>query len=149
MAILFVENVHVVYINKFSFFLSFLFYQAGVYFNGFLWQEDSSVAITVKWCIRNSIWVLFQRGSLKTVFVKRRAVCPQSVVQRWCAVLSHPVSLIFLVSVACIRQKGVSSIKALNSTRNGKSTVSVGIFSHWLPVLFILLILLLQAIHFH
>lgn len=62
-------------------------------------------------------------------------------------VLSHPVSMIFLVSVACIRQTDVSSLKALNSTRNEKSTVPVGIF--FPLVTSILLILLLQAILFH
>lgn len=55
--------------------------------------------------------------------------------------------MIFLVSVACIRQTDVSSLKALNSTRNEKSTVPVGIF--FPLVTSILLILLLQAILFH
>lgn len=49
---------------------------------------------------------------------KKCRICPQTVVQRWCAVLSHTVSLGFLVSVACIRHTDVSSVKALNSTRN-------------------------------
>ena len=62
-----------VHIYKFIIMLSFLLCQTGDYFIGFLCPEDIGVTIIVKWCIRNSIQVLFQVGSLKTVCIQNRA----------------------------------------------------------------------------
>lgn len=134
----FVENVHIVYINKFSFLpscsirlvpalMDFIDKKIPVW--PLLW--NGVLETLYGCCSRGSHWKQILSKGGQNLSTK----CSSKVA---CNFKSPSFPWFFLVCMACIRQTDVSSIKALNSSRNGKSTVSVDIFFHWLPALFVL-----------